>query len=300
MDEVIETTNEAAEDVNVFIQYLQDHIPNLIGFAIEIVLALIFFFLGRIVIKWIRKLTRKMLERSNVDKGVETFVDSLLKFMLYGILLFTIATKFGFDTASVAALIASAGVAVGLAVQGSLSNFAGGILILLLKPFVVGDYIIEDNHGDEGTVKEIQLFYTKLLTVDNRTVVIPNGMLTNNSLTNVTHMDERKLELKVSISYESDLLKAKAVLADLIQKESRIMQDKEHRIFVDELGDDGVILGMRCWVSTEDYWNVRWDMLEGIKLTFDRESIVIPYRQMNVQDSGIQLKKTCKFSRNQI
>ena len=283
MDEVIETTNEAAEDVNVFIQYLQDHIPNLISFAIEIVLALIFFFLGRIAIKWIRKLTRKMLERSNVDKGVETFVDSLLKFMLYGILLFTIATKFGFDTASVAALIASAGVAVGLAVQGSLSNFAGGILILLLKPFVVGDYIIEDNHGDEGTVKEIQLFYTKLLTVDNRTVVIPNGMLTNNSLTNVTHMDERKLELKVSISYESDLLKAKAVLADRIRKESRIMQDKEHRIFVDELGDDGVILGMRCWVSTEDYWNVRWDMLEGIKLTFDRESIVIPYRQMSVR-----------------
>ncbi|RHP11088.1 mechanosensitive ion channel family protein [Dorea sp. AF36-15AT] len=283
MDEVIETTNEAAEDVNVFIQYLQDHIPNLISFAIEIVLALIFFFLGRIAIKWIRKLTRKMLERSNVDKGVETFVDSLLKFMLYGILLFTIATKFGFDTASVAALIASAGVAVGLAVQGSLSNFAGGILILLLKPFVVGDYIIEDNHGDEGTVKEIQLFYTKLLTVDNRTVVIPNGMLTNNSLTNVTHMDERKLELKISISYESDLLKAKAVLADLIRKESRIMQDKEHRIFVDELGDDGVILGMRCWVSTEDYWNVRWDMLEGIKLTFDRENIVIPYRQMNVR-----------------
>lgn len=283
MDEVIETTNEAAEDVNVFIQYLQDHIPNLISFAIEIVLALIFFFLGRIAIKWIRKLTRKMLERSNVDKGVETFVDSLLKFMLYGILLFTIATKFGFDTASVAALIASAGVAVGLAVQGSLSNFAGGILILLLKPFVVGDYIIEDNHGDEGTVKEIQLFYTKLLTVDNRTVVIPNGMLTNNSLTNVTHMDERKLELKVSISYESDLLKAKAVLADLIRKDSRIIQDKEHRIFVDELGDDGVILGMRCWVSTEDYWNVRWDLLEEIKLTFDRESIVIPYHQMSVR-----------------
>ena len=292
MDEVIETTNEAAEDVNVFIQYLQDHIPNLISFAIEIVLALIFFFLGRIMIKWIRKLVRKMLEKSNVDKGVETFVDSLLKFMLYGILLFTIATKFGFDTASVAALIASAGVAVGLAVQGSLSNFAGGILILLLKPFVVGDYIIEDNHGDEGTVKEIQLFYTKLLTVDNRTVVIPNGMLTNNSLTNVTHMDERKLELKVSISYESDLLKAKAVLADLIRKESRIMQDKEHRIFVDELGDDGVILGMRCWVSTEDYWNVRWDMLEEIKLTFDRESIVIPYRQMNVriQESKISFR----------
>ena len=283
MNEVLETTSEAAEDVNIFIQYLQDHIPNLISFAIEIVLAFVFFFIGRIVIRWIRKLVRKMLERSNVDKGVETFVDSLLKFTLYGILLFTIATKFGFDTASVAALIASAGVAVGLAVQGSLSNFAGGILILLLKPFVVGDYIIEDNHGDEGTVKEIQLFYTKLLTVDNRTVVIPNGMLTNNSLTNVTHMDERKLDLKVPISYESDLLKAKEVLADLIQNESRIMQEREHRIFVDELGDDGVILGVRCWVSTENYWDVRWDMLEEIKLSFDREGIVIPYRQMDVR-----------------
>ena len=283
MDEVLETTNEAAEDVNVFIQYIQNHIPNLISFAIEILLALVFFFIGRIVIRWIRKLVRKMLERSNVDKGVETFADSLLKFTLYGILLFTIATKFGFDTASVAALIASAGVAIGLAVQGSLSNFAGGILILLLKPFVVGDYIIEDNHHNEGTVTEIKLFYSKLLTIDNRTVVIPNGMLTNNSLTNVTHMDERKLNLKVAISYESDLRKAKALIADLIQKDTRIMQEKEHRIFVDELGDDAVILGMRCWVSTEEYWDVRWSMLENIKLTFDREGIVIPYRQMDVR-----------------
>lgn len=283
MDEVLETTNEAAEDVNVFIQYIQNHIPNLISFAIEILLALVFFFIGRIVIRWIRKLVRKMLERSNVDKGVETFADSLLKFTLYGIFLFTIATKFGFDTASVAALIASAGVAVGLAVQGSLSNFAGGILILLLKPFVVGDYIIEDNHHNEGTVTEIKLFYTKLLTIDNRTVVIPNGMLTNNSLTNVTHMDERKLNLKVAISYESDLRKAKALIADLIQKDTRIMQEKEHWIFVDELGDDAVILGMRCWVSTEEYWDVRWSMLENIKLTFDQEGIVIPYRQMDVR-----------------
>ncbi len=267
---VTDATQDAVNEVNQATQYLQDHLSDLIGFGVKVLIAIAVFMIGRVLIQFIRKIV-KSLARSSADKGVEQFVDSVLKFSLYFLLIFMIAAKLGVDTTSVAAIIASGGVAIGLAVQGSLSNFAGRISILLLKPFVVGDYIIEDNHGDEGTVKEIQLFYTKLLTVDNRTVVIPNGMLTNNSLTNVTHMDERKLELKVSISYESDLLKAKAVLADLIQKESRIMQDKEHRIFVDELGDDGVILGMRCWVSTEDYWNVRWDMLEGIKLTFDRE-----------------------------
>ena len=162
MEEVIETTQETAEeateDVNALIQYVQDHIPSIIGFAFQVLLALIFFFLGRMAINWIRKLCGRMLERSSADKGVEQFVDSLLKFGLNTLLIFMIATKFGLDTASVAALIASAGVALGLALQGSLSNFAGGVLILLLKPFVVGDYIIEDNHGNEGTVKEIQMF----------------------------------------------------------------------------------------------------------------------------------------------
>lgn len=291
MEEVLETTNEAAEEVNVLIQYIQDHIPMLISFAVEVLLAIAFFFVGRIVIRWIRKVVRKMLERSSVDKGVEQFADSLLKFSLYGMLLFTIATKFGFDTASVAALIASAGVAIGLAVQGSLSNFAGGILILLLKPFVVGDYIIEDNHGNEGTVKEIQLFYTKLVTIDNRTVVIPNGMLTNNSLTNVTHMDQRRLDLKISISYESNLKKAKEILKGLLEEEPTVDKDKEQKVFVSELGEDAVILGMRGWGKTETYWDTYWNLLEKIKLTFDQEGIVIPYRQMEVQ-----IKKACNIS----
>ena len=282
MDEVIETTNEAAEDVNVFIQYLQDHIPNLISFAIEIVLALIFFFLGRIAIKWIRKLIRKMLERSNVDKGVETFVDSLLKFMLYGILLFTIATKFGFDTASVAALIASAGVAVGLAVQGSLSNFAGGILILLLKPFVVGDYILDNASSEEGTVKEITIFYTKLLTIDNKLILIPNGSLSNSSITNYSHMDMRRIDLTVGVGYASDLSKVKAVLEGVVKTETAVIKDEPVDIFVSDLGDSAVDMGIRVWVKTEDYWPVRWRLLEQMKNALDENGISIPFPQMDV------------------
>ncbi len=287
MEGVIETTQETAqeatEEVSTLVQYVQDHIPSIIAFGFQVILAIIFFFIGRLVINWIRKLSRTMLERSTADKGVEQFVDSLLKFGLNAILLFSIATKFGVDTTSVAAIIASAGVAIGLALQGSLSNFAGGVLILLLKPFVIGDYIIEDNHGNEGTVQEIQMFYTKLLTMDNRSVVIPNGMLTNNSLTNVTQMEERRLEVKVCISYESDLRKAKEILWGLMEQESRIMKEKERIIFVSELGADGVEIGMRGWVKTGEYWPVKWQMLEDIKLTFDEEGIVIPYHQIEVQ-----------------
>ena len=248
----------------------------------KVVFAIIFFLIGRYLIKWVRKVVKAAFERSSADPGVATFVDSLLKFGLYAILIFMIATKFGVDTTSVAAIIASAGVAVGLALQGSLSNFAGGVLILLLKPFVVGDYIIEDNHKNEGTVKEIQLFYTKLTTIDNKTIVIPNGMLTNNSLTNVTEKNERRLDLKIGISYDSDLRKAKDVIRRLLEEEERIKKDEEILIFVDELGASSVVLGVRAWVSTDEFWNVKWKLLEEIKLAMDAEGIEIPYQQVAV------------------
>ena len=193
IDSAAEATNEAAQEVNQFVQLVQDNIPNIIGFGIKVILALVFFFLGSKVIKWLRKIAGRSFERTNVDAGVAQFVDSMLKFGLYALLIFMIATNFGIESSSIAALIASAGVAVGLALQGSLSNFAGGILILLLKPFAVGDYIVVTQEGIEGTVKEIQIFYTKLATVDNQRVVVPNSILTSNSLTNVTARPERQL-----------------------------------------------------------------------------------------------------------
>lgn len=275
-------TSEATQEVSQMVQFFEDHIPDLVAFGIQVLLALVFFFVGSKVIKWIRKIVRKSFERANADAGVSQFVDSMLKFGLYALLIFIIATKFGVESSSVAALIASAGVAVGLALQGSLSNFAGGILILLLKPFAVGDYIIVTQEGIEGTVKEIQIFYTKLATVDNQTVVVPNSILTNNSLTNVTARPERKLDLKVGISYDADLKKAKSLIEDMLHQDPSVMQDEEIRVFVDSLADSAVMIGLRAWVKTEEYWTTRWRLMEEIKLTFDVEGIDIPYNQLTV------------------
>ena len=267
--EVTDATQEAVKQVNQLTQYVQDSIPELITFGLKVLAALVAFFVGRLVIRWIRKIVRRSFERSGADKGVEQFVDSLLKYGLYALLVFSLISSLGFDTTSVAAVLASGGVAIGLALQGSLSNFAGGVLILLLKPFVVGDYIIEDSNGKEGTVKEIQIFYTKLSTIDNKTIVIPNGMLTNNSITNATAKDERQLDLRVSISYDADIRQAKSVIENLLIKDECIIKNEQINVFVHELADSAVVLGIRAWVKNEEYWETRWRLLEEIKILLD-------------------------------
>lgn len=280
--EVTDATQEAVKQVNQLTQYVQDSIPELITFGLKVLAALVAFFVGRLVIRWIRKIVRRSFERSGADKGVEQFVDSLLKYGLYALLVFSLISSLGFDTTSVAAVLASGGVAIGLALQGSLSNFAGGVLILLLKPFVVGDYIIEDSNGKEGTVKEIQIFYTKLSTIDNKTIVIPNGMLTNNSITNATAKDERQLDLRVGISYDADIRQAKSVIENLLIKDECIIKNEQINVFVHELADSAVVLGIRAWVKNEEYWETRWRLLEEIKILLDENGIEIPYPQMTV------------------
>ena len=280
--EVTDATQEAVKQVNQLTQYVQDSIPGLITFGLKVLAALVAFFIGRLVIRWIRKIVRRSFERSGADKGVEQFVDSLLKYGLYALPVFSLISSLGFDTTSVAAVLASGGVAIGLALQGSLSNFAGGVLILLLKPFVVGDYIIEDSNGKEGTVKEIQIFYTKLSTIDNKTIVIPNGMLTNNSITNATAKDERQLDLRVSISYDADIRQAKNVIEELLEKDECIIKNEQINVFVHELADNAVVLGIRAWVKNEEYWTTRWRLLEEIKILLDENGIEIPYPQMAV------------------
>lgn len=280
--EVADAATEAVQEVGKLADYVNDNIPKLIGFGVRVLLALLVFFIGVKIIKLIRKIVRRSLQRSSVDKGVEQFVDSLLKFVLYVILILSIGSNFGIDTASAAAVLASGGVAIGLALQGALSNFAGGVLILILKPFVVGDYIIEDNNKCEGTVKEIQMFYTKLSTVDNKTIVIPNGTLANNSLTNVTAKDERRLNLLIDISYEADLRKAKQLIEQILLEDDSILKEEELLVFVDNLGPSSVVIGTRAWVKTDEYWSTRWRLLEKIKLTLDENEIEIPYQQMTV------------------
>ncbi|HIY31386.1 MAG TPA: mechanosensitive ion channel family protein [Candidatus Mediterraneibacter avicola] len=286
LDTATEVTAEATKEVNGLFQFVEDNIPTIISFGIKVLLALVFFFVGGKIIKWLRKVVKRSLERTGADTGVMQFVDSMLKFGLYALLIFMIATNFGVESSSVAALIASAGVAIGLALQGSLSNFAGGILILLLKPFAVGDYISVTQEGIEGTVKEIQIFYTKMATVDNQTVVVPNSILTSNSLTNVTARPERKLDLKVGISYNADMKAAKRIVENMLRSDPSVIQDEEIVVFVSDLADSAVIIGLRAWVKTEEYWATRWRLLEQIKTRFDEAGIEIPYNQITVHMAG--------------
>lgn len=269
-------------DKNVVQQYLEDLVPDILNFAVEVVLAVLIYFMGKRVIGFIRTVLRKALERREVDVGVRQFLDSVIKYCLYFLLWLMILTLFGVTTASVVAVLGSAGLTLGLAVQGSLANFAGGVLILLLQPFHVGDYIISSGTGHEGTVKEISTFYTKILTGDNQTVMIPNGKLTDGAIVNVTGQEARRVDICVGISYHSDLKKAKELLANLAAKEERVLVDKPVNIFVSNLADSSVELGCRFWVKSEDYWQTKWDMLEAVKLTFDDNQIEIPYQQVDV------------------
>lgn len=288
--EALEALNHAqenlaavAENPGLLRTWLEGLVPDLLNFAFQVVLAAFIYIIGGKIIRWVVKLVVRSMERSDADAGVRQFVTPLVKYTLYVILIFMIMGLFGIATTSAVAVLGSAGVAIGLALQGSLSNFAGGVLILLLKPFVVGDYIIEDTHKNEGTVSEISIFYTKLLTVDNKMIVIPNGMLSNSSLTNVTHMDRRRIDLIVGVAYESDIRVAKDILRELALAEPARLPEEEPVVYVDTLGTSSVELGMRVWVGAADYWQARWRLTEQIKYAFDEHGISIPYQQIDVQ-----------------
>ena len=254
--------------------------------GVRIVLAIICLFIGVQMIKLVRKILKNSLKKAKADIGVIQFLDSFAKALLYIILIFLIAQSFGLDAASILALLGSAGVAIGLAIQGSLSNFVGGVLILLLKPFKVGDYIKEDNKGNEGTVTEIQLFYTKLTTPDNCIIILPNGTLANTSMTNVTEASLRRLDFVVGISYDSDIRKAKEVLTDLMQKDAATLKNQELFVYVDALADASVHMGLRCWVKKEDYWEARWRLIEQTKYALDSAFINITIPQLEIHQKN--------------
>jgi len=255
---------------------------SLISLGVKVLLAFLTLFIGLKLIKWLRKIIKKCLQRANADMGVVQFLDAFIKYTLITVLVLGIASSFGFEVASLAALLGSAGVTLGLALQGSLSNFAGGVLILLLKPFKVGDYIKEDTNGNEGTVTEISLIYTKLITFDGKVIVLPNGTLANNSLTNVTENDLRRLDLFVTISYDSDIKRVRDILLSLLAEDNGVLKDKERNVFVDNFADSGIVVGVRCYTKQTDYWPVKWRILENIKLKFDENNIEIPYSRMDV------------------
>ena len=261
--------------------WLENALPKMLAFFWSVALALIIYFVGMKIISLIRKGFRKGLQRHGAEVGVQQFLDAVIKIICYIVLALAILHLFGIETTSFAAAIASLGVTVGLALQGSLSNFAGGVLILILKPFVVGDYIIEDTHKNEGKVVEISIFYTKLLSLDNKTIVIPNGILANASLTNVTNADKRMVNLVFSIAYEDDIKKAKEVIRQTVEKiEGR--QDEEITVFVNELAASSVDIGVRFWVPMDDYWTIRWQTLEDVKYALEENGMTIPFQQLDI------------------
>ena len=272
------------KDVSKISEITGNLIDKAVAFGINLLVALVIFLVGRFIIKKLLKMVDKIMEKSSADVGVEKFLHSMLKIILYGILILIICGQVGIETTSFAAVLASGGLAVGLAFEGSLSNFAGGVLILIMKPFVVGDYI--ESNGVEGTVEKIDIFYTSLNTVDNKAVKLPNGTLSNSVLTNYSMHGKRRVDVCVGIGYDDDIKKAKSVLTLVMQSYGNILPDEETKqsvVVVKSLGDSSINLEVRMWVPTEDYWDARFYLTENIRVRFAEEGINIPYNQLDVR-----------------
>lgn len=271
-----------AYDVSFYEKQLSRVWDWLIGKAGSILLALICLWVGLRLAKWIMKLIRRSFDKSKLDPTVSSFLSSIIHIVLYVLVFITVVSIMGIQVTSFVTLLGTAGVTVGLALQGSLSNFAGGVLILILKPFVIGDYIREDTHKNEGTVISIDIFYTRLRTYDGKVVVIPNGTLSNTSLTNLTKQERRRLDLNVPVEYDVDLRKAKAVIEQVIQQESLVLQEEPVDIVLDAFEDSSMTILVHVWVKTENYWQAKWNIMENLKYALDEAGIVIPFHQVDV------------------
>lgn len=261
------------------IAQLQDKLPDLTAFGLKVLACIFVYFVGTRLIRVLIRFVRRVMERSRLPEGTITFTSSLIKIVFYITLILWIAVQFGLEESSVAALVASGGVGIGLALQGGLSNLAGGVQIMTLQPFRVGDYII--SQGQEGTVQRIEILHTTLVTLDNRKVILPNGNLANNVIVNVTASESRQLEWKIGITYDSNLNLAKEILMETARKEEAVKKE-EIRVFVAELAESSVVIGLRCWVPTESYFPVLWQLNEKIKKEYDQAGIRIAYPQVEV------------------
>ena len=295
LQETLPVAQEVAEDIsnlkpNAILETLKNMIPGLMSLGYRLLVVAFIIIIGMRIISSVKKMFSRSFERMEMEISLRKFLMSVLSVAMYLLLALIAADKLGFNPASLIAVVGSAGVAVALSLQESLSNFAGGIIIMVMKPFRVGDYIVTTTTGIEGTVKIIGLIYTSLLTPDNRMVVIPNGGLANSSITNVTAEDKRRIEIQVGISYESDLRRAKELLLQILDTHPMALheEDRMPQVFVWELGSNSVVLGGRVWSKMEDYWTVKFEITEQIKLTFDREGIEIPYQIVDIKVAGLE------------
>ena len=267
------------ENVGQASKYIEIIFEALISYGPKVILAIFTLIIGLWIIK-------RLVNKTNVhfsakaDPSLASFMSSLVSVLLKLMLFIAVASMVGIQTTSFIAVLGAAGLAVGLALQGSLANFAGGVLILLFKPFKVGDVI--EAQGHIGVVRQIQIFNTMLTTGDNRVVIIPNGPLSNSSLVNINQESTRRIDFSFGIGYGDDIDKARSVLEGLVAKEERILKDPAHLIVIEALADSSVNFKVRVWVNTPDYWGVNFAMIEAVKKAFDAEGISIPFPQSDV------------------
>ncbi len=265
---------------------MEEYIENLkklvIEFTPNILLALAILIVGLIVIKFIVKTSRKVMDKSGVDNTLQKFLGNLIGWGLKILLIITVIEKLGADTTSFAAILAAAGLAVGLALQGSLANFAGGVLIMIFKPFKLGDLV--EAQGEIGVVKEIEIFTTKLTGLSNKEIIIPNGTLSNGNIINYSTEGTRRVDLTIGVSYDADIKQTKEVLLKVLTSNPKVLQDPAPAVTVSELADSSVNFAVRPWSKTAHYWDVYFEVTEAVKLELDKAGIEIPYpHQVNVK-----------------
>ena len=258
-------------------------------FGLRLFYAVLIIFVGRWVVKLLLKIIKSALEKTTVEETVRIFVANLLNTLLMVIIFIAAINQLGIETTSIIAMLGAAGLAIGLALQGSLANFAAGILIVMFRPYKVGDYIEAGSSG--GTVLDIQIFSTVLKTPDNKVVVVPNGTIMDSSIINYTGQETRRVDIIASCGYDDDIDKVKDILKDILDQDERILEEPEPRIAVSELADNSINFIVRPWVKSSDVLSVKYSILEQIKKRFDAEEISIPYPQRDVHIYNHDIKK---------
>lgn len=278
-------STEAVKDI--YDVELSKLLETLIGFALQagksILVAIIIYVVGRFIIRMVNKIVAKVLVKRNVDLTIQSFVKSFVNVLLTTLLIVAVVNALGVDTTSFAALLASVGLAAGMALSGNLQNLAGGILLLLFRPFRVGDYITAQ--GESGTVKEIQILHTIIVTVDNRDVILPNGALSSGNMTNFSKEPLRRVDLTIGVEYGQDIDRVREVLQKLFAADTRILQEPAPFVALGALSSSSVDITIRLWVKSEDYWGVFFDTNETIYKTFNKEGINFPFPQLTVHQA---------------
>lgn len=255
--------------------YLEEILKLLVQYSPKVLTALVILIIGLFIIGLIIKMTRKVMKKRGVDETLQKFLTNLFSWTLKILLFVSVAAKLGIETTSFAAVIAAAGLAIGLALQGSLSNFAGGALIMIFKPFKIGDII--EAQGEIGSVKEIEIFTTKLIGLSNKEIIIPNGALSNGNIINYTSLGTRRVDLVIGVGYDSNIKQTKDVLMNVLKSNPKVLQDPAPTVNVIELADSSVNFAVRPWCNSADYWEVYFGITEACKLELDKAGIEIPY-----------------------